>query len=219
MPANFFLAIEYDDHSVENRRLNVYRAVVLTLPDMIQAAESEIRFATNDPVEDYKSAQRLVHALRVQYPAAFLYSSSVNDFVHDCYGYRFNADDFLEENPEEPLFDGEVIDFDALGLDEKIAVAVTKSCLGESRGAAYLHQKVYAPLWAFFLSADHAYRTFCHRFGLRVEPIFDETHYRRERLACGDALFTEVYGREPAHTGIVLGRKDRGRQTTTEGGV
>ncbi|USN15253.1 hypothetical protein KIKIMORA_01070 [Brevundimonas phage vB_BpoS-Kikimora] len=210
MPANYFLAIDYDDHSVEDRRLNVYRAVVLTLPDMIKAAEPDIRFATNDPVEDFKSAHRLVYALQLRYPASFMFSSSVNDFVVDCYGYRFDEAGYLELDPEEPLFKGETIPFKTLSQDEKLAVAVTKSCFAEARGAAYLHQKECEVLEPFFLKADHTYREFCHRFGLDVQPIFDETHYRRERVACGDALFTEVYGTDKKHAGIALGRKDLG---------
>lgn len=215
MPHSYYLSIDYEDNSVEDTRQNVYRAVVLTLPDVMQATEPEIRFATNDPVEDFKAAHRLVHALRVRFQSPFMFSSSVNDFAVHCYGYRFNEDDYLVEDPEEPLFDIPTIDYEPLSLDEKIAVAVTKESLGEVRGVTYLHKKAYAPLESTFLEADRAYREFCFRFGLRVEPLFDEEHYRRERLAMGDALFTEVHGAEPQYAGLALGRKDRGHAASS----
>ena len=81
--SNAFLSIDYDTD---------YQAVVVTNPD-----KTEVRFETGDAVADYQSAisyaRTLVDAGRAIY---VLTSSSLNDFVFDVDGYRFDENDMLQ---------------------------------------------------------------------------------------------------------------------------
>ncbi len=54
------------------------------------------KFATGDPVADFARADVFARLRADKAGVAYLCSSSVNDFVFDVPGYRFNEHDMLE---------------------------------------------------------------------------------------------------------------------------
>lgn len=92
---NVHMHIEYGD---------AYEAIVLTAPD-----GKKHRFATGDPSADYARAVVQGMWMAASADCFLMTSSSVNDFVWDVPGYRFNADDLLEIDPADWDADGNLI--------------------------------------------------------------------------------------------------------------
>ena len=186
---NFHLAIDYDEGEQDT-----YRAVVLTIP-----GGHEFRFGTRDPAVDFKRAQMIAYAAQIKYPgAATMMSSSVDHFVMDGDRFRWNEHDEMVEI-EVPA----QVDYDALGRDQQYAVAVMRSSLQSTRTIAWQQAQAYPDLADVFVQMDDAYRAFVYRYGLLIEPIFDEAAHRLYKVADGDDLFTYVYGKDHPELAIM----------------
>lgn len=87
-----FLGIDYT-HAY------VYQAVTVTKRD-----GDEVRFETGDPEADYKAACDFAREEAVRSGAdAVMTSSSLNDFVFEVPGWRYDADDNLVPDPRDRI--------------------------------------------------------------------------------------------------------------------
>jgi hypothetical protein len=87
---NVFIGIDYD---------TAYKAVIITEP-----GGAEKRFETGDPVADFRSA--VIHGqglIEDRKAITFMTLSSLDGFIFDVPGWRFNEDDMLEVDPNDQV--------------------------------------------------------------------------------------------------------------------
>lgn len=95
MRTSLYLSVDYDEAP------NTYRAFVLTDLDDV-----EHRFENGDPVKDYTNMLQYAYELSEKYPGVrMMESSSVNHFVWDVPGYRWDENDMLVLDEKEPTLD------------------------------------------------------------------------------------------------------------------
>lgn len=81
MPHSVFMGIDYDAD---------YKACVVTEPN-----DTEHRFATGNPPEDWKAACRKAYELTQTLGVPCMTLSSLDGFVFDVPGWRFDENDML----------------------------------------------------------------------------------------------------------------------------
>lgn len=92
MSVNVFIHINYGD---------TYESVSIEGP-----GEDLKVFQTGDPIVDFARADVYGAQLAHKRGVAFMTTSSLNHFVFDVPGYRFNSDDLLERDPRDYRPDG-----------------------------------------------------------------------------------------------------------------
>lgn len=86
---NIFLGIDYDD---------AYLAVTVTDRD-----GSEVRFQSGDPEADFALAYVCARSLARTIGCSVMTSSSLDGFVFDVPGWKYNADDMLVRDPRDHI--------------------------------------------------------------------------------------------------------------------
>jgi hypothetical protein len=94
-----FLTIEYD---------TAYKEVTVIGPKLWGSFPVK-RFASGDPVADFSRAVVFAMEESRKTGEPVMTTSSVNDFVYDVPGYRFNEQDLLEIDPRDWDANGNVI--------------------------------------------------------------------------------------------------------------
>lgn len=87
------------------------------------------------------------------------------------------------------------MDIHSMRLDDKILVAGLLQKLAEARQVAFQTVKELPELRHVFDDAEALYANTARAVGARYQPVFDHDGHVASRIAAGDAVYTDVWGR------------------------